>query len=441
MDKNCTLIITELGSLIIKDEVNIDNGKEIKKFNKRFLFSKKFTHPVSSYLSIANGDYSEISSLSDKLREYDSVFCNEVGVISYLRNNNIQSYLMPQEKLHEISKNKLSYLIEAGFASSNYDAHSQLRKFAIDLSSNKVKRISEKLDLHIIQAINSLDELDKIINTIGSRLREWYGLHFPELDNLIQNILTYAEIVRMAGNRKNISSEILEKLGLEQKKSDIIVSASQRSKGGDLLEENLSILKKLADEVILQSEVRRILVNLIDDSMEKVAPNVKQLLTSTVGARLIAKSGSLSKLASLPASTIQILGAEKALFRSLKTGAAPPKHGILFQHPILHSAPRWQRGKMARTIASKVAIAARIDFFRNGEKDPDLFDQLNKRIINIQEKYKEPRMEQKIVKQKDYPRNKIMDGDRRFGRRKTRKFGNKAEKKHKKRFSRRNRSY
>ncbi|MDX1371847.1 MAG: hypothetical protein R3321_05220 [Nitrososphaeraceae archaeon] len=438
MSKNCTLIITELGSLIIKDEVNVDNSTEVKKFNKRLLFSKKFTNPVSSYISIFNGDYSEISSLSDKLREYDSVFCNEIGVISYLRNNNIQSYLIPQEKLNEISKNKLSYLIEAGFASSNYDAHSQLRKFAIDLSSNKVKRISEKLDLHIIQAINSLDELDKIINTIGSRLREWYGLHFPELDNLIQNILTYAEIVRLAGNRKNISSEILEKLGLEQKKSDIIVSAAQRSKGGDLLEENLSILKKLADEVILQSELRRILVNLIDDSMEKVAPNVKQLLTSTVGARLIAKSGSLSKLASLPASTIQILGAEKALFRSLKTGAAPPKHGILFQHPILHSAPKWQRGKMARTIASKVAIAARIDFFRNGEKDSDLLDQLNKRIIDIQEKYKEPRIEQKILRQKDYLRNKSIDKDRKFGKRKARKFG-KADIKHKKRFSRRNR--
>lgn len=434
MSKNCTLIITELGSLIIKDEVNIDNRNEVKKFNKRLLFSKKFTNPVSSYISISNGDYSELSSLSDKLREYDYVFCNEVGVISYLRNNNIQSYLMPQEKLNEISKNKLSYLIEAGFASSNYDAHSQLRKFAIDLSSNKVKRISEKLDLHIIQAINSLDELDKIINTIGSRLREWYGLHFPELDNLIQNILTYAEIVRLGGNRKNISSEILEKLGLDQKKSNIIVSAAQRSKGGDLLEENLSILKKLADEVILQSELRRILVNLIDDSMEKVAPNVKQLLTSTVGARLIAKSGSLSKLASIPASTIQILGAEKALFRSLKTGAAPPKHGILFQHPILHSAPKWQRGKMARTIASKLAIGARIDFFRNGEKDPDLLDQLNKRIVNIQEKYKEPRMEPKILRQKDYLRNKNIDRDRKFGKRKTRKFG-KAEKKHKKRFS------
>ncbi|MFB5599245.1 MAG: NOP5/NOP56 family protein [Nitrososphaeraceae archaeon] len=438
MSKNCKFILTELGSIIIKDEENIANGNEAKKYNERLLFAKKFTNAVSSFILISNGDYTEISSISDKLRGYDSVFCNDVGVISFLRNNNIQSYLMPQEKLHEISKNKLSYLIEAGFANNNYDAHSQLRRFAIDLSSNKVKRISEKLDLHISQSINSLDELDKIINTIGSRLREWYGLHFPELDNLIQNILTYAEIVRLAGNRKNINSEILKKLGLEQKKSDIIVMAAQRSKGGDLLEENLSIIKKLADEIIMQTELRRVLVNLIDESMEKVAPNVKQLLTATVGARLIAKSGSLSKLSTLPASTIQILGAEKALFRSLKTGAPPPKHGILFQHPTLHSAPKWQRGKMARTIAAKLAIAARIDFFRKGEKDSDLLDQLNKKIAYIQEKYKEPRIEKRIFteRSRDYLHHKNRADNRGLGRRKNRKFGSKFEKKNKMRFSR-----
>jgi nucleolar protein 56 len=327
MSKNCTLILTELGPLILKEpDENTDNGNKNQRFNDRLVFSKKFTDPISSHVLIANGDYSEISFVSDKLRVYDSVFCNDVGIISYLRNNNIQIYLMPQEKIHEISNNKLSYLIEAGFATNTHDAHSQLRKFAIDLSSNKVKRISEKLDLHISQSINSLDELDKITNTIGSRLREWYGLHFPELDNLIQNILTYAEIVRLAGDRRNISSEILEKLGLEKKRSDIIVSVARRSKGGDLLEENLTIIKKLADEVIMQTELRRVLVNLIDDSMEKVAPNIKQLCTATVGARLIAKSGSLSKLSTLPASNIQILVAEKAIFRSLKTGDQTPNH-------------------------------------------------------------------------------------------------------------------
>jgi nucleolar protein 56 len=124
--------------------------------------------------------------------------------------------------------------------------------------------------------------------------------------------------------------------------------------------------------------------------METVAPNVKELLTAAVGARIISKAGSLARLATLPASTIQILGAEKALFRALKTGARPPKHGLLFQHPLIHSAPKWQRGKIARAVASKVAIAARIDYYRHDGKDNTIYDKLKIRIDEIREKYREP---------------------------------------------------
>ena len=146
----------------------------------------------------------------------------------------------------------------------------------------------------------------------------------------------------------------------------------------------------------------------IDASMEDVAPNVKGLLTASVGARLISKAGSLRRLASLSASTIQILGAEKALFRTLKTGSDPPKHGILFQHPIIHSAPKWQRGKMARAIAAKTAIAARLDVYgQNPEVNQALSDKLSDRLTEIKEKYKEPPA---IDHRKSPPRN-----DRRFG--------------------------
>jgi nucleolar protein 56 len=124
--------------------------------------------------------------------------------------------------------------------------------------------------------------------------------------------------------------------------------------------------------------------------METVAPNVKELLTAAVGARIISKAGSLARLAALPASTIQILGAEKALFRALKTGARPPKHGLLFQHPLIHSAPKWQRGKIARAVASKVAIAARIDYYRHNGKDNTVYSKLKIRIDEIREKYREP---------------------------------------------------
>lgn len=420
MTKNCTMILSELGPFVFENE------------NELIIYSKKFKNIISSNILISNGDYSEILDISDKLRRYDSVFSNDTGLISYLRNNGINVYAIPSEKIREISKHKLNYLIHAGFAENEYDAHMQLRQFALDFSSSKVRRISEKLDLHISQSINALDELDKIINVIGARLREWYGLHFPELDYLIQNIFTYAEIVKLAGNRNNIDLNMLENLEIESKRADMILVAVQRSKGGDILEENLSIIKKLANEVIMQTELRKILAQQIEEMMEKIAPNIKELLTATVGARLMAKAGSLQKLSVMPASTIQIIGAEKALFRSLKTGAPPPKHGILFQHPILHSAPKWQRGKMARAIASKVAIAGRIDLFRNGEKDLHISEQLDKRIAEIQEKYKEPRLSE----QKPYKKEMMMN----YNRNPKRRF-NKFNKKHvkKNKFSKRNR--
>ncbi|HSL13698.1 MAG TPA: hypothetical protein VK882_05535 [Nitrososphaeraceae archaeon] len=419
MTKNCTMILSELGPFVLNNE-------------NELIYSKKFKNILSSNILISNGDYSEILDISDKLRRYDSVFSNDTGLISYLRNNGINVYVMPSEKIREISNHKLYYLIQAGFAENEYDAHIQLRQFALDFSSSKVRRISEKLDLHISQSINALDELDKIINVIGARLREWYGLHFPELDYLIQNIFTYAEIVKLSGNRNNINLNMLENLGIERKRADMILVAVQRSKGGDILEENLSIIKKLGNEIIMQTELRKILAHQIEEMMEKIAPNIKELLTATVGARLLAKAGSLQKLSVMPASTIQIIGAEKALFRSLKTGAPPPKHGILFQHPILHSAPKWQRGKMARAIASKVAIAARIDLFRNGEKDLHISEQLNTRIAEIQEKYKEP----SLSEQKPYRKEMMMINYNRNPKRRFNKFNKKHAKKNK--FSKRN---
>jgi nucleolar protein 56 len=226
-------------------------------------------------------------------------------------------------------------------------------------------------------------------------MREWYGLHFPELDNLITSITAYAEIVKRAGSRENVSEEILNAVGIEDRKAVIIISACKRSRGGEITGENLEIVKKLAGQIINQSALRKTLAEHVEFMMESVAPNIKELLTAPVGARVIAKAGSLNKLAILPASTIQVLGAEKALFRSLRTGANPPKHGLLFQHSLIHSAPKWQRGKIARALASKLAIAARIDLFRPGVKDSSISNRLNLRIAEIQEKYKEPSMQKK----------------------------------------------
>jgi len=377
-NNSCSVVLLELGAAAF------DQGGSL-------VASKKFDNAVRSYRLLKSGAIpDEIRPFIEKLRPFDSVTTNDASVAAVLRQTGLNSQLMPEDQQQLIQSNKPGFIVKAGFANNDQDAMQALREFAINLSSSRVKEASEKLDLHIIQSINALDELDKIINTLGARMREWYGLHFPELDNLVQSLVAYAEIVSRAGLRENITPEILQSAGMQDKKVEILLDGSKRSRGGDMTPENLAIVKRLADQVIAQSDLRRVLADHIELAMETVAPNVKELLTASVGARIIARAGSLARLAMLPASTIQVLGAEKALFRALKTGARPPKHGIIFQHPLIHSAPKWQRGKIARAIASKVAIAARIDYYRHAGKDSSIQDRLNTRLTEIREKYKEP---------------------------------------------------
>jgi nucleolar protein 56 len=295
---------------------------------------------------------------------------------------------MEEKQMDEIQANKPQILVDAGFAKNVGDAISKLRDFALSLSASRVTEVSQSPDLHIIQAINALDEMDVMINGLSSRLREWYGLHFPELDNIIDSINGYAQIV-MAGNRASLSDQVYQDAGFPDSKVQMLSVIQQKSKGGDISPENLSIVQSIAKQILDMAKARNAIEAHIESQMKSIAPNVAAILGTAVGARILAKAGSIKKLATLPASTIQVLGAEKALFRALKTGTQPPKHGILFQHPIVHAAPRWQRGKMARAIASKAAIAARVDVYGAG-LNQTLLEKLNVRVTEIGEKYKEP---------------------------------------------------
>lgn len=411
----CYMCLFELGLSVFDDSKNI-------------IFSQKFDNPVSFYRMIKIGDFpKELNIVFEKLKGYEKILINDLNLDFHLRNAGCRTELLDEKKIFEIQREKLDILVASGFAKNILNATLELRKFAIELSTSKIRETSEKLDLHIIQAINLLDELDKIINLMGTRMREWYGLHFPELDNLVQSITTYADIIIHAGNRENINYELLNSLGFTEKKIEVIVDASKRSKGGLITTENQTILKKLAEQVKTQNELRRITSEHIDTFMEIIAPNVTALLTSSIGARIIARAGSLTRLASMSASTIQVLGAEKALFRALKTGARPPKHGLIFQHAMVHSAPKWQRGKIARVLAAKVAIAARIDVYRHEGKDESLSTKLMDRVAEIQEKYKEPQVKEaprfnkpQRTHKKDMPRNRFKSkgrDKRKFGKR------------------------
>ena len=173
-------------------------------------------------------------------------------------------------------------------------------------------------------------------------------------------------------------------------KAKAATEVAESSMGADVSQVDLSQIQALSKNVLDLYELRQNMESYLDKTMNEVAKNIKTLVGSLLGARLIAIAGSLRNLAIRPASTIQVLGAEKALFRSLKTGARPPKHGLIFQAALLHDAKKWQRGKIARALAGKLAIAARADAF-GGRYIGDLLKaDLDKRIEEIKEKYKEP---------------------------------------------------
>jgi len=264
-----------------------------------------------------------------------------------------------------------------------------LRAKSIAAAEEVIREASSRPDLHLVQAIQALDDTDKYLNITATRASEWYGLHFPELTQMVQDNVALCKIIAEIGARDAFTPDSLSGRGFTEKKVEAIISARDRSKGGSISEGDLGRVKSLGSLAIQLSSIRDGLNGYVESQMKKVAPNVAEVAGATIGARLMAKAGGLDRLAVLPASTIQILGAEKALFRSLRTGARPPKHGILFQHQAVHTAPKWQRGKIARTLANKIAIAARVDYYR-GSEEASIKEGLDRRLESIKERYKEP---------------------------------------------------
>ncbi|MED6137901.1 Ribosomal RNA processing protein 1 A [Stylosanthes scabra] len=234
------------------------------------------------------------------------------------------------------------------------------------LSRYKLKFSAEKVDTMIVQAIGLLDDLDKELNTYAMRVREWYGWHFPELTKIIQDNIQYARAVKLMGDRVNAAnldfSEILpEEVEAELKEASVI------SMGTEIGELDLANIRELCDQVLSLSEYRAQLFDYLKSRMNTIAPNLTALVGELVGARLIAHGGSLLNLAKQPGSTVQILGAEKALFRALKTKHATPKYGLIYHASLIGQAAPKFKGKISRLLAAKSALAIRCDALGDGQ--------------------------------------------------------------------------
>ncbi|XP_027487462.1 nucleolar protein 56-like [Corapipo altera] len=233
-------------------------------------------------------------------------------------------------------------------------------------SRAKVKFNVHRVDNMIIQSISLLDQLDKDINTFSMRVREWYGYHFPELIKIVPENSMYCRVAKFIGNRRELSEESLEGLEeivMDSAKAQAILEASRSSMGMDISPLDLINIESFSRRVISLSEYRRGLQEYLRSKMSQVAPSLSALIGEVVGARLISHAGSLTNLAKYPASTVQILGAEKALFRALKTRGNTPKYGLIFHSTFIGRAAAKNKGRISRYLANKCTIASRIDCF------------------------------------------------------------------------------
>ncbi|KAL4727723.1 Nucleolar protein 58 [Fusarium chlamydosporum] len=238
------------------------------------------------------------------------------------------------------------------------------------MSRHKLKFSADKVDSMIIQAIKLLDDLDKELNVYAMRTKEWYGWHFPEMAKILNDNLAYARVILAVGMRTSIADSDLSEI-LPEEIEVSIKAAAEISMGTEITDEDLENIKLLADQVITYSNYRTQLSSYLESRMRAIAPNLTALVGYLVGARLIAHAGSLISLAKSPGSTIQILGAEKALFRALKTKHDTPKYGLIYHSSLIGQATGRNKGKIARMLSAKAALGLRVDALGDAEDDED----------------------------------------------------------------------
>lgn len=358
------------------------------------LSPRSMDEAVEEALKIERGEvYEPLMRLAGRLRErgVKSLIVEDVEMARRLAK---AGWEVSVEFGNRVAFNARSRVIELAleteFAASEEEANSWLYSVYVEYTRRKLRSYAEKRDLLAAHAIRAIDDIDKTTNLFSARLREWYSVHFPELNEIVRDHEEYSRIVAELGHRDAVTEEALAKLGIGGARASKIAEAARNSIGADLSVHDVEAIRTLARINRDLFELRRRLTDYIDQVMKEVAPNITAIVGPTLGARLISLAGSLERLAKLPASTIQVLGAEKALFRALRTGGKPPKHGVIFQYPAIHRSPRWQRGKIARALASKLAIAAKVDAFSGRFIGDKLSEELQSRITEVKTMYARP---------------------------------------------------
>ena len=309
-----------------------------------------------------------------------SIIREERVAMDSARAKGLDEFSFPAKKpgVKYVDKNKEQFVkenlrrlaIEYNFVGSQVELNRILTDVNIALTKAEIKE-SIKRDSLVVQVNGVLEELDKSINIFIERLREWYGVHFPEMDREVPNHEKFVSIVEKFGNRNKIIDE------------EALKSLAGKSMGMEITDRDAKELQDFAHIVHELYKLRGNLEKYLDDTLAEVAPNVNDLAGPILAAKLMSKAGGLGKLARMPSSTIQLLGAEKALFRHLHGKGKSPKHGIISIHPLVQNAPAGLRGKCARLLASKISVAARVDNYSEKPKLGNFKKDLEKKVNEV----------------------------------------------------------
>lgn len=323
---------------------------------------------VDKLISLENKEIAseEIEIIKELEGEFDTIFIESNKKTSDYKNFKNVEIKTPNLGGEILRENFDKYLDE--FDISNEDFSETYRK----LSLYKLKELSKSEDKHLIQAINSIDDIDEAISKLIERIREWYELYFPEM-NVIHNNETYIKLIAENKSKEKI---------IEAKGDAFSIDIDEFDED-EINSEDLEILNDYANSIYELQKTRKNIEKYIDVKMESIAPNLKALVGSTLGAKLISHAGGIKRLSTYPSSTVQIMGAEKALFRHLRSGDRPPKYGLIYQHPKVRGSKWWNRGKIARTLASRISLATRKDVYTK-DKDLDIYDKFIAKVDEIE---------------------------------------------------------
>jgi nucleolar protein 56 len=239
-------------------------------------------------------------------------------------------------------------------------------------------------DVLLAHLSRAMEELVKVINLLHERLNTMYSIYFPELD--VKDSKKYAEVVAIF-DRKNLDMQALSKR-MGQVKAQELVQKASATLGVDFTEEDLRACQLMAVQILSMHTLLEQYEEYREKLAQEICPNMAYIAGADVASKLIAHVGSLSRLAVLPASTIQVLGAEKSLFKHLRNRRiVPPKHGIIFQFARISGSPKKVRGKIARALANKLALAAKADHFTKRFIAEDMKKNFDARYAEIMAEY------------------------------------------------------